>query len=197
MSELTDALDQIIDYWNRVHPGKVEQVLQPGADAREIREIEEQFGVTFPPELTEFYHWSRGAKTGFGLNVVAGGSPFKWPDLGLAAQITGQFNDFGWWQSPDRFVWPFFDADGRCVSVQITPDDDAGSVWYNDVPGEFSRICDSMADYFQTVLDDYPPEDEFPVWEELEEVGFSFESRGKYNYSDAEWLSQIGYGPNH
>ena len=196
MSELSDALNKIVEYWDRVHPDRLTASLQPGASTAEITKIEQQLELTFPSQLREFYEWSKGPARGNKLSVVAGGMPFGWLSLDTAVIAFEQFAKWNW-QPSGRTVWPFFDLNGCSVAVQLAPQLEAGSLWYNDVPGQFFRICDSMAQYFQTVLDDYPPEDQFPDWETLEETGFSFKSQGKYNYGDIEWLNQVGYGPNH
>lgn len=197
MSELVDTLDAILTHWEGVYPGKLSGLLQAGATESELADVQARLAFDFPPELREFYKWSKGPPDWHGVNIVAGPMPFLWLSLDASsATVARDLANEGLWQPNEGGrMWPLFDLDRRCVSVKTDPEDESGSIWYNDIPGVFSRISGSLTQYLATVLDDYPEPANYPSWDELEAAGFAFDGKGRYGYGEKVWLDQVGYGP--
>jgi cell wall assembly regulator SMI1 len=108
----------------------IEQLLQPGASAKRIREAEGMFSFAFPTSLVEMYKWRNGTR------LVEGSAFFPWWVFDSLEESLGRYETFK--NASDEKTWkanwfPVFSAsDVSSIGIVCSPSRaaDAEIVWF-------------------------------------------------------------------
>ena len=132
---LTNELNNYTHLLDELTDGRFSPLLDRGATNEELDQAQTKLGRQMPPEIREFYQWSRGTVNP-GDNVFLVGGIFPafistlWHEHVQNSLL--QYIEIGY-EGP-RFAWPLIGRNETRMLVSLDPDT-AGTVWYIGLEG--------------------------------------------------------------